>query len=842
MIKNGSVLAGRYEILEKIGSGGMADVYKASDRKMKREVAVKVLKQGLTEDSDYIKRFQSEGQAAASLSNPNIISVYDVGNEGSTYYIVMELINGITLKEYVRRKGMLTARETMAISAQVAVGLRAAHACHIVHRDIKPQNIILSRDGKVKVTDFGIARTISDETKSVNNATLGSVHYIAPEQAKGQICDERSDIYSLGICMYEMITGRVPFDKETSIAIALAHMNETMVPPSELNTECPTALEQIIFRCTQKSRERRYHNCTELLQDLKVAVASPDFNFERQEQENLMKSDTQVFKTSAKTAAAAATAGMILSDPEEEEESRTATTIVDGSSGDSEDEFEEGTEKKTTYVGTTGENRPMYGDEDEEDDTGAAGAASSLFADDRKEDDKSLFDRIIMIVGIVIGAIIICLILYIVMTLSGCTQKFGKKKTTASATTTGAVTTEAVATEEFISLETVAEDAFDPEVDTIVPNVTGMSIQAAIQLLQESELAYKISSKVIYSDEYRIGMIAGQSYEEGTIVKKGSTIVIVLSAGTDKFEIKPTYVNGPLAVFKNDVANFEDVIDVTYEKVNSDTVKANYIISITPSSGIVEAGQSIKVIYSAGPEYVSCPNLIGATYGEAAGILLGQSLNVGLTSYEYSDDAEANRIISQQYAPGTVLKNGTTVSIVVSKGPEMVEVPSVTGMTQEEAEKLLKEKGFVVEIKEVYDSETEMGVVMEQDLEADTTVKKGETIVLTVCRGGETLLPVLVDAGAEEATNVLTEMGYTVNVIFEDTDQDVLNMIVKSMSPEAGTNLEPGSEVTLVVYRYVAPATEPPAESSDSSSSETSTDPTVDSSNTAEDTSADAQP
>lgn len=828
MIKNGSVLAGRYEILEKIGSGGMADVYKASDRKMKREVAVKVLKTALTADREYVKRFQSEGQAAASLSNPNIISVYDVGNEGSTYYIVMELINGITLKEYIRRKGMLSARETMAISAQVAVGLRSAHARHIVHRDIKPQNIILSRDGKVKVTDFGIARTISDETKSVNNATLGSVHYIAPEQAKGQICDERSDIYSLGICMYEMITGRVPFDKETSIAIALAHMNETMVPPSELNAECPTALEQIIFRCTQKSRERRYHNCTELLQDLKIAVASPDFDFERQEQENLMKSDTQVFTKKAADAP-------VVTDPEETEEPRKATTIVDSFSDEEEAEDDD---RKTTYVGATGENRPMYG-EDEEEDSEASNTAKNLFAEDRKEDDKSLFDRIIMIVGIVIGAIIICLILYIVMTLSGCTQKFGKKPTTTAAPTSVFTEDE---TDEIISLETVPSEAFDPKTDTIVPNVTGMSIQAAIALLQESELMYKISSKVVYSDEFKIGMIAGQSNEEGTIVKKGSTIVITLSAGTDKFEIKPSYIGGPLAVFKNDISNFEDVIDVTYEKQNSDKVKANYIISISPSSGIIEAGQSIHVIYSAGPEYVACPNLIGATYNEAAGILLGSALNMGMTSYAYSDSIEANRIMDQQYAPGTVLKNGTTVSITVSKGPEMVEVLSVAGKKLEDAKKTLEEAGFVVEVTEVYDAEIESGYVIEQDLEAGTTVKKGETIVLTVSKGGETILPVLKDAGEKEATDVLKGMGYTVNVIFEDTDDYNLNKIVKSMSPDGGTSLEPGSEVTLIVYRYVAPETEPSSSETAPTTPTDPTDPTEPTDNTAEPPSTSAQP
>ena len=202
-------------------------------------VALKVLKNDFSEDPQFIRRFRIEGQAASSLKNDNVVAVYDVGNVGRDYYIVMELVDGITLKEYIRRKGMLSARETMAITAQVAVGLRAAHAKHIVHRDIKPQNIILSRDGKVKVTDFGIARAQTDETRAATTQAIGSVHYIAPEQARGGDCDERSDIYSLGISMYEMITGQVPFDKSTSIAVALAHMNETMVPPSRLTRNAP---------------------------------------------------------------------------------------------------------------------------------------------------------------------------------------------------------------------------------------------------------------------------------------------------------------------------------------------------------------------------------------------------------------------------------------------------------------------------------------------------------------------------------------------------------------------------------------------------------------------------
>ncbi|MBP5225059.1 MAG: serine/threonine protein kinase, partial [Lachnospiraceae bacterium] len=205
MLKVGSLFAERYNILEYIAAGGMADVYKAEDVLEKRPVAIKILKPELSDDKEFVRRFKIEGQATSSLDCDNIVRVYDVGNVGDVYYIAMELIDGITLKQYIRRKGALSPRETMAIAAQVAVGLRAAHSHHVIHRDIKPQNIILSRDGKAKVTDFGIARAITDETRTLNVATMGSVHYIAPEQAKGLVCDERSDIYSLGICMYEMI-------------------------------------------------------------------------------------------------------------------------------------------------------------------------------------------------------------------------------------------------------------------------------------------------------------------------------------------------------------------------------------------------------------------------------------------------------------------------------------------------------------------------------------------------------------------------------------------------------------------------------------------------------------
>ena len=249
MLKIGMFLGNRYEIISKIGSGGMADVYKAKCHKLNRFVAIKVLKPEFSQDQSFVSKFRMEAQSAACLSHPNIVNIYDVGEENGIYYIVMELIEGITLKKYIERRKKLEIRESIEVAMQVARGLEAAHAEHIIHRDIKPQNIMISKDGKVKVTDFGIARAASSQTISSN--TMGSVHYISPEQARGGYCDERSDIYSLGITLYEMLTGRVPFEGDSTVAVALQHIQGEMVPPRQYEQLIPISLERIIMNIIQ---------------------------------------------------------------------------------------------------------------------------------------------------------------------------------------------------------------------------------------------------------------------------------------------------------------------------------------------------------------------------------------------------------------------------------------------------------------------------------------------------------------------------------------------------------------------------------------------------------------
>ncbi len=277
MLRAGVFLQNRYEIIDKIGSGGMSDVYRAKCHKLNRMVAIKVLKEEFCSDASFVEKFKMEAQAAARLSHPNIVNVYDVIDEGDLHYIVMELIEGITLKSYIAKKGILGAREAIGIAIQVAQGIEAAHEHGIVHRDIKPQNIIISMDGKVKVADFGIARAASSHTMSAT--AVGSVHYISPEQARGGYCDTRSDIYSLGITMYEMMTGKVPFEGDNTVTVALAHLEEPITLPSVINKDIPISLEKIILKCTEKKAEYRYSTIGEVISDLRRSLIEPDTDF-----------------------------------------------------------------------------------------------------------------------------------------------------------------------------------------------------------------------------------------------------------------------------------------------------------------------------------------------------------------------------------------------------------------------------------------------------------------------------------------------------------------------------------------------------------------------------------
>ena len=275
----GRLIANRYEIIEKVGNGGMATVYRAKDNMLNRFVAVKILKDEFTTDQEFIKRFNSEAQAVASITNPNIVAVYDVGNEGNLYYIVMELVQGKTLKEVIQEEGRLSWKWSLRVAIQIAEALESAHKNNIIHRDIKPHNIIITEDGMAKVTDFGIAKAVSNSTITAFGTTLGSVHYFSPEHARGGFTDAKSDLYSLGVVMYEMLTGKVPFDADTPVSVALMHIQEKAIEPIKINPTIPTAINKIVIKAMQKDANLRYQSATEMLMDLKTALKNPNGSF-----------------------------------------------------------------------------------------------------------------------------------------------------------------------------------------------------------------------------------------------------------------------------------------------------------------------------------------------------------------------------------------------------------------------------------------------------------------------------------------------------------------------------------------------------------------------------------
>lgn len=274
MISPGMVISERYEIIDKVGTGGMADVYNGRDLRLNRNVAIKILKQEYSNDAKFVAKFHAEAQSVAGLSHPNIVNVYDVGEDDNLHYIVMELVEGITLKKFIERKGRLEINEAIGIGIQIAQGIEEAHKNKIIHRDIKPQNIIISKEGKVKVTDFGIAKAATSNTITSN--AMGSVHYISPEQARGGYSDEKSDIYSLGVTIYEMLSGKVPFEGESTVSVAFAHVHEEAPMLDEMDETIPRSLSRIVKKCMQKKPDLRYANAEDLIMDLRRAVSEPD--------------------------------------------------------------------------------------------------------------------------------------------------------------------------------------------------------------------------------------------------------------------------------------------------------------------------------------------------------------------------------------------------------------------------------------------------------------------------------------------------------------------------------------------------------------------------------------
>ena len=600
MLELGTMLSGRYEVLKRVGSGGMADVYMAKDHKLNRNVSVKVLKSEYVEDEKFLKKFETEAQAVARLSHPNIVNIYDVGMEDGINYIVMELAEGITLKEYIRKKGYLSPKETVEISTQIASAISHAHKNHIIHRDIKPQNILVSDTGIIKVTDFGIAKATSSNTVTSTATAMGSVHYISPEQAKGRFCDEKSDIYSLGITMYEMVTGHVPFDHENGVTIALMHLQNEITPPSQIRDGIPDSLEKIILKCTMKKPEERYQTADDLIADLRLVFEDTSGGYVGvvpaiDDSPTIMIDQNELTQR--------------INTPKKDQKIQQEEPLKD--------------EEQNAYL-----------DEDDEEESGM----------------NSKIEKLVIVLAAVVGAIILISIIVFVVKSSG-VFKSGKSTTTTSIGTTAEsndTESKKYTVDNYIGMSLSAarekidgkfkikvEEEYsadyakglvirqDPESDTeleegktltlvvskgtrtedkvSVPQVVGKRESSAKSELEAAGL--KVSVKTKYSTDVAKGKVISQSPGSGNQVTKNSTVVITVSQG----EKPETMVRVPNLRYsteseaRSELKNSNLVLGSVLTEY-SDSVEKGLVIRQTVSSGSkVKEGTAVGIYVSLGP-------------------------------------------------------------------------------------------------------------------------------------------------------------------------------------------------------------------------------------------------
>ena len=614
MLKTGMIIAERYEILGKIGTGGMADVYKAKDHKLNRFVAVKVLKPEFREDTTFIKKFRSEAQAAAGLTHPNIVNVFDVGDDEGVYYIVMELIEGITLKEYIGKKGKLSIKEATSIAIQVSMGLEAAHNHGIVHRDVKPQNIIISTDGKVKVTDLGIARAASSNTISSN--VMGSVHYSSPEQVRGGYSDEKSDIYSLGITLYEMVTGRVPFDGDTTVAIAIKHLQEEMVPPSVYTPDLPYSLEQIIFKCTQKSVGRRYAKMEDVIADLKHSLIDPQGDF-------VKLSDVD---NDAKT--------VVISDEDLGEIKHTPKSRSNS--------------RKTEVASLEEED---YDDTDYDDGDDDDEYERRRVLQKSKKKKKRAVSRAVTIAGFFAGVVILVVLIFFIVRTSGL---LGSNTENENGGTQQAETDESGLVQ--------------------VPDLVGKTEDEAKALVEEVNLGTQMIGEEPSTQEK--GRISSQDIPAGTMVEAYTTLKYYISAGEEDITIPNVEGETGIAV-QHALENLGLNVNVQKEYSEDDgsgnpVVSPGYVMAVSPDTGsTVKAGDTVTLTVSRGLDFggsAEVPSVVGMSEDDAL-TTLGKWIDIEVVE-EQNADIPAGEVIAQSLEAYSTADPDEPITITVSSGDQ----------------------------------------------------------------------------------------------------------------------------------------------------------------------------
>ena len=646
MLNPGTYLQGRYEILEKIGSGGMSVVYKAKCHTLNRLVAIKVLKEEFASDENFVSKFKMEAQAAARLSHPNIVNVYDVVDEENLHYIVMELIEGITLKSYIEKKELLDSKEAIGIAIQVAQGIAAAHEQHIIHRDIKPQNMIISKDGKVKVADFGIARAVSSQTVN-SSAAVGSVHYISPEQARGGYCDERSDIYSFGITLYEMVTGRVPFEGDNTVAVALAHLEDPVVPPGDYNPQVYPGLEDIILKCTKKKPDRRYGSMEEVIHDLRRVLMDPECDIYQNEEIEEGGDPYQTRPISKDE----------LSQIRDHHRRKIKETGAD--------EAEKGTEGLETSDEENGSPDSLSKEDAEEFGDGTGDHRSrhhssrkrefhkKIPSRKRDEDVSTQFERMIAAIGIIAAILVVIVVVFVFSRLTGLFWPGSGQDSQENQTE--AVTQSA-------SMEEI--QVIPDEGETIMPNVLDLPRDMAESKLKEYDIVMKVTGEE-YSENYSKGYVMRQDVDEGTAVEKWSTVGVTISKGSERVDVKALNLSGMDKKQAEEILKDKDLIPSAKEEAN-DTVPKGKVIRVGTEEA--KAGDTVELFVSSGPKTVQgqVPKLTDGDAAAADALLKAAGLVSGTVTYEYDPSKPHGQVLSQSELPGTMLEPQSAVDYVVN--------------------------------------------------------------------------------------------------------------------------------------------------------------------------------
>jgi len=625
------VYGGRYQVQDKIGTGGMAVVYRGVDQVLGRTVAIKTMLPQYASDESFAARFKQEAQAAAALQSPYIVSIFDWGKDGDTYYIIMEYLRGTDLKSGIRKHGALDCRKVAQIGSQICQALSVAHRHDIIHRDIKPQNIMVQPDGNIKVMDFGIARAKNSHL-TTDNSVLGTAHYVSPEQTQGKELGPTSDLYSLGIVMYEAATGQVPFDGEDAISVALKQVNDQPVPPSRLNPKVDASLEGIILKCMQKNPEDRFQTAAELYRVLREYLAG------------------HLNAVSEATASVAA-AGMA---------GATATAMLPANNTQA---LKRSNEMSQATMRATEQARQRQEAQ-------------------RKKNRKR---------GIVIGVVLAVLA---------------------------------------IALIALLATSSDDDVTKKVPNLVGLTQQEAFAEIDDSNFFDRGDVTEEYSDDIAEGVVMDQDPTYGTEATEGTEINLVVSKGPEP-------------------AQEVTVPDLT----NMSVTEAE--AALTELGLIAKAGDSV-----------------------------------------YDDDVEAGNIAQQEPAAGSTLTEGQTVTYHISKGTEDVEVPDVTGETEESATKILEAKGFEVTTENWYSDEVESGYVISTDPTAGTKLEKGETVTIRVSIGTKKVsIPDVTGASESSARTTLQNAGFAVSTSYEHSDTVSEGYVIwqsPSGSAESGTTVTIG--------------------------------------------------